>query len=305
MSIELRHLATFRAVAAARSFTRAAAALGYAQSSVTAHIQTLEADLGVALFDRVGKQIALTASGERFLVYAMQLLQLAEEARAVVADTDEPLGTVTISAPESVCTYRLPTLLQTFRERFPQARVVFRPSRAAALCRRVREGEIDVAFVLEEPLQVAGLTAEPLVREPIALVAPPGHGLAGQAAVRPHDLAGESLLLTEAGCAYRLLFEHILAEAGVTARETTEFYSVEAIKQCAAAGMGLAVVPAIAVERELAQGQLVALAWAGPQLEVVTQLVWHTKKWQSPALRAFLQLARELLYSGQDSTLPV
>ena len=294
MSIELRHLATFRAVAAARSFTRAAVTLGYAQSSVTAHIQTLEAELGATLFDRVGKQIALTAAGQRFLVYATQLLQLAEEARAVVSGSDEPLGAVTISAPESLCTYRLPRLLQVFRERFPQARVVFRPSRVASLCRRVREGEIDVAFVLDEPLQAAGLAAEPLVREPIALVAPPSHRLAA-ATAHPADLAEESLLLTEADCAYRLLFERILAAAGVTPRDTVEFSSVEAIKQCVAAGMGLAVLPAVATERERAQGQLVALGWAGPPLEVVTQMVWHTKKWQSPALRAFLQLARELL----------
>jgi DNA-binding transcriptional LysR family regulator len=303
MSIELRHLTTFRAVASARSFTRAAVALGYAQSSVTAHIQALESTLGVSLFDRVGKQIALTAAGQRFLMYATQLLQLAEEARAVVADSDEPLGIITISAPESLCTYRLPVLLQVFRERCPQARVVFRPSRVAALSQRVRESEVDVAFVLEEPFQAADLVAEPLVREPIALVARPEHQLANRPAVYPEDLANEALLLTEADCAYRLLFERVLAAAGVAPRDTIEFSSVEAIKQCVAAGMGLAVLPAMAIDRELAQGQLAALRWAGPPLEVTTQMIWHTKKWQSPALRAFLQLARELLYSSLDSTL--
>src|SRR5262249_58798870 len=89
--------------------------------------------------------------------------------------------------------------------------------------------------------------------------------------------------------------ERALAAAGAAPRDSVEFSSVEAIKQCVAAGMGLAVLPVVAVERELAQGQLAVLRWAGPSLEVVTQMVWHARRWQSPALRAFLQLARELL----------
>src|SRR5262245_45919740 len=129
--MELRHLSTFRVVATTRSFTRAATTLGYAQSSVTAHIQALEAELGAPLFDRLGRQIALTEAGERFLVYARQLLELAEEARVAVNNNNEPRGTVTISAPETLCTYRLPTLLRVFRDRCPQAQVAFRPCRPA------------------------------------------------------------------------------------------------------------------------------------------------------------------------------
>lgn len=295
MSIDLRHLTTFRAVASARSFTRAALTLGYAQSSVTAHVQALEAELGVALFDRASKQIALTDAGQRLLVYARQLLQLAEEARAVVSEGDQPSGSVTISAPETLCTYRLPVLLRAFRECFPQARVIFRPSRAASLCRHVRNGEIDVAFVLEQPFESSDLEVEALMHEPVALVGRPDHRLAACPAVSPADVADEPILLTEAGCAYRMLFERALTAAGVAPRDSVEFSSVEAIKQCVAAGMGLAVLPGVAVERELAQGQLAALRWSGPSLEVVTQMVWHARRWQSPALRAFLQQARELL----------
>jgi DNA-binding transcriptional LysR family regulator len=295
MSLDLRHLVTFRAVVSARSFTRAAQSLGYAQSSVTAHIQALEAALGVALFDRAGKQVALTDAGQRLLVYSRQLLQLAEEATAAVSEGDHPSSTVTISAPETLCTYRLPVLLQAFRERFPQARVIFRPSRADLLCRRVREGEIDVAFVLEQPFQSSDLEVEALLREPVRLVSRPDHRLAGRRSVSPAEVANEAVLLTEAGCAYRVLFERALADAGAAPRDSVEFSSVEAIKQCVAAGMGLAVLPGVAIERELAHGRLAALRWAGPSLEVVTQMVWHTRRWQSPELRAFLQLARNLL----------
>jgi DNA-binding transcriptional LysR family regulator len=231
-------------------------------------------------------------------VYARQLLQLAEEATVAVSENDQPAGSIAISAPETLCTYRLPVLLQTFRERYPQARAVFRPIRAASLCRHVRDGEIDIAFVLEPPFQSAELETEELLREPVELVGRPDHHLAGRVGISPADLAHETILLTEAGCAYRALFERALATAGVAPREIVEFSSVEAIKQCVAAGMGLAVLPGVAVERELANGQLAALHWAGPSLEVVTQMVWHARRWQSPALRAFLQMGRDLLAAG-------
>jgi DNA-binding transcriptional LysR family regulator len=298
MSLDLRHLVTFQTVVSMRSFTRAAATLGYAQSSVTAHIHALEAELGISLFDRAGKQIALTDAGRRLLVYSRQLLQLADEAAAAVSDDRRPAGSVTISAPETLCTYRLPVLLQAFRERYPQVRIVFRPSRADALCRHVRDGELDVAFVLEPPFTSADLEVVEVLHEPIALIGRPDHQLAECPAVAPADLARESLLLTEAGCAYRMLFERALEAAGALPREVVEFSSVEAIKQCVAAGMGLAVLPRVAVERELASGQLAALRWDGPPIEVTTQMVWHAQRWQSPALRSFLQLARQLLAAG-------
>ena len=92
--MELRQLETFRAVASTLSFTRAASALGYAQSSVTAQIQALEGELGVALFDRLGRRVALTDAGQRLVEYAERLLTLAEKARSALAEGAEPSGTL-------------------------------------------------------------------------------------------------------------------------------------------------------------------------------------------------------------------
>ncbi|HYN90021.1 MAG TPA: substrate-binding domain-containing protein, partial [Ardenticatenaceae bacterium] len=103
------------------------------------------------------------------------------------------------------------------------------------------------------------------------------------------------LLLTEQGCNYRSLFERALNAAGVYPSTTLEFGSVEAIKQCVMAGMGITVLPAVAVAAEVAQGRLVALPWADRPLDMVTQMLWHKDKWLSPALGAFLDLTREML----------
>lgn len=291
--MELRQLETFRAVATALSFTRAAAALDYAQSSVTAQIQALEAELGVRLFDRLGRRVALTDAGERLLEYAERLLRLAEEARAALTNGGEPAGTLTIGAPETVLTYRLPSVLQRFRTRFPRVRLLFRPTPNAELQRAIGEGVLDVGFGLGEPMQSRSLEAELLGTEPLAIVAAPEHPLAAAARVEPGQLQRETLLLTRPGCGYRALFLSTLAAEGAPPAGSLDFGSVEAIKQCVAAGLGIAALPRVAVASELGDGQLVALAWSGPALAVAIQLLWHPARAWSPPLRAFLEIARE------------
>jgi DNA-binding transcriptional LysR family regulator len=297
--MELRQLATFRMLAATLNFTRAAAALGYVQSSVTAQIQALEEDLGVPLFDRLGKRVALTDAGRQFLPYAERMLDLAEEARGALSDAGEPVGVLAIGAPETLCTYRLPGVLRRFRELYPLVRVAFSPGAVAELPRRVSDGLIDVALVMDEPLQFTGLVVEPLVEEPLCVLAPVGHPLAGMPSVNPADLEGEPLLLTEVGCRYRNMFTRALAAAGVHPASSLEFSSIEAIKQCVIAGMGITVLPAVAVAEEVERGQLAALGWADPGFGVLTQMVWHKDKWLSPALRAFLDVTRETLVGSQ------
>jgi DNA-binding transcriptional LysR family regulator len=290
--MELRQLATFRVVAQTLSFTRAAVLLNYAQSSVTAQVQSLEDELDVPLFDRLGRRVVLTDAGQRLLHYAEKLLDLADEARLAVSGGDTPAGVLTIGAPESFCTYRLPVILRQFRERFPHVRLIFRPMPYSALMRNASEGMVDVSFLLSEPLQSSSLQVETLAPEPVRVVAAPSHPLVPLACVTPADVAHETLLLTENGCHYRSLFERALAAEGIYPGETLEFSSVEAIKQCVIASMGIAVLPAMAVEGEIARGQLAALRWFDPHFEVAILMVWHKDKWLSPALSAFMEISR-------------
>jgi DNA-binding transcriptional LysR family regulator len=104
--MELCHLATFRTLATTLNFTQTAALLDYVQSSVSAQIHELETEPGVLLFDRLNKRVILTDEGQRLLVYAEKLLNLAEEAQTALSAHAEPTGAVTISAPEILCTYQ-------------------------------------------------------------------------------------------------------------------------------------------------------------------------------------------------------
>jgi DNA-binding transcriptional LysR family regulator len=302
--VELRQVETFRAVAEELSFSRAAHRLGYVQSSVSAQVAALEQDLGAPLFDRLGRKIALTDAGRVMLRYSSRLLDLTEEAREAIADagvgSGEVTGTLTVSAPETLLTYRLPRLLALFHERHPKVRLSVRPSAVGRLVgsmrRSVEEGGVNVAFVLDGPVEVSGLSVEPLLEESVSVIVPAAHALASSTMAASRDLSGETVLLPEApesGCAYRGQFERQLGAASVVPAEKMEFQSIEAVKQCVAAGMGVSVLPSVAVSAELEDGKLAALRWQEP-FEVLTQMVWHEERWQSPALRAFLETAREV-----------
>ncbi|MFF9146093.1 LysR family transcriptional regulator [Streptomyces sp. NPDC014861] len=287
--MELRLLATFEKVAEVLSFTRAAAELGYAQSSVTSQVKALESALGTELFERLGGRIRLTEAGERLLPYAHRMAELAEEARAAVA-AGEPAGTVTIGTMESLTTYRLPPLLEYVHHRHPAVRLALRPTLGDATRQALRQGTYDLGFLMEAGTEHEGLESEVLAPEPLALVAAPGHPLAGRAGLTAADLAPTGLIGTEPGCAYRDLFERELAP---WRPEFLEFGTIEASKRAVASGLGIALLPRIAVQEELASGALTALDWEAP-FTLFTQLAWRRGKRLPAHVRLFVEQARRL-----------
>ena len=100
----------------------------------------------------------------------------------------------------------------------------------------------------------------------------------------------QTLLLTEAGCGYRMMLEMQLASAMVRPQNVTEFSSIEAIKQCVNAGMGIGFLPEIAIAGELRKRQFVVLNWQGAHTSIATSIVWHKDRWMSPAMQAFLDV---------------
>ncbi len=294
--MELKQLQTFREVTRTLSFTRTAITLNYAQSSVSAQIQALEEELNVALFDRLGRRIALTDAGQRLVPYVDKILALAAEAQKVVTGDAEPIGVLTIGAPETICAYRLPVVIEAYRHRYPNVDIIFRPdANSADWNGMLGEGLVDAVITLSRPYQSNTANVEHLRHEPIIVAVHPDHHLAALQRVQPEAFRTETLIHTEAGCNYRAIFERLLRNHSVTPANVLEFHSLEAIKQCALTGMGVAVMPQVVIQSDLAAGRLVALQVAELEFNVSTQLIWHKDKWVSPALGAFLKMTRTML----------
>jgi len=293
--MEVRQLQIFRILAEELNFTRTAEKVHTVQSNVTAQIKSLEEELGVPLFDRLGRKVALTDAGRRFQPFAEQALAAMEQGQRAVQTGAEPSGPLRVAAPESLLTYRLPVVVRAFRKRFPHVELVFRPYSDASLALNLESGKFDLAIHMTDTPLNSLIESIRLRTERVFLLAEPEHPLAALPTVKPADLSGQALLLTESGCGYRLKLDRILALQNIRPGNVTEFSSVEAIKQCVAAGMGLALLPAIVVARETRQNQLKALHWAGPSLDIESHILWHRDKWISPAMQAFIELCKDKL----------
>lgn len=292
--MELRQLNTFRTVASTLNFSRAAEALNYVPSNVTMQMKALEDELGVRLFDRLGKQLVLTAEGKRFLTHVHDVLDKLDEARSAVHDNEHLTGTLTVSANEVVCAYRLPAVFRRFRSLYPGVRLIFRSVPNLALRQALFDGAADVVFILDEPVRSSGLAVEPLLEENFRLFAAPDHPLATRTELQPDDFHGEVFLTNEKGCPYRTMFDRSFEKEGIDSITYLEFQSAEAIKQCAISGIGIAFLPQIVTEAEVARGELVALPWQIPDLRVYTQMLWHKDKWLSPIMMGFIEAVREV-----------
>lgn len=293
--MEIRQLKTFWTLASTRSFTRTAELLSYVPSTITMQIKALEDELGVKLLDRLGKNVALTNAGQQFLPYASKILNDVEEAKYASSQQGKMTGTVVIGADEVLCAYLLPSLLRLFRENFPGARLVFQPLSGQELQQSLREGITDVVFVLDEPVLAKDLHTELLREEPFLMVVSPDHWLASRSTLVNDDFHQETFLLTEKGCSYRSPYLQSLWKRGSNRLPELEFHSVEAIKQCAMAGLGIALLPEMALKREIREGTLVALPWELSGTPFSAQMLWHREKWVSPSMDAFIQLAKREL----------
>ncbi|MFF8609020.1 LysR family transcriptional regulator [Streptomyces sp. NPDC015346] len=289
--MEFRLLVTFEKVATVLSFTRAAAELKYAQSSVTGQVRSLESSLGVELFERLGSRIRLTEAGERLLPYARRIIELTEEARVAVAEAEEPAGSIAVGTMESLTSYRLPPLLELFHHRYPKVRLTLRPTLGDETRQALRQGTYDVGFLMERETEHEGLETEILAPEPLILVAAPRHPLTGRTGLTPADLAAAQLVGTEPGCPYRDLFEAALSE---WSPPFMEFGTIEATKRGVATGLGIALLPRVTVSEELASGALVELDWE-PPFTLVTQIAWRRGKRLPAHVRLFVEQARRLV----------
>ncbi len=290
--MEVRQLQIFRALAEELNFTRTAERVNTVQSNVTAQIKALEEELGVPLFDRLGRRVSLTDAGRRFQPFAQQALIAMEQGERAIRHGADPSGPLRISAPESILTYRLPQVLRVFRRRFPNVELVFVPHIGENFVSELDTGKIDLAFNMCDTPSNAAYRMLPLRTERIFLVGDANHPLAGRRTVKPVDLTGQTLLLTESGCGYRAKLDRVLALQSVRPGNITEFSSVEAMKECVRVGMGLALLPAIVVSREVRSQHFKALRWAGPSLDIQTHILWHKDKWISPAMAAFLEIVQ-------------
>jgi DNA-binding transcriptional LysR family regulator len=289
--MDLQRLQTFRTVATLMNFNQAAEVLHYSQSTVSAQIKTLENEIGILLFKRIGKSVQLTEAGAKMLVYADKLLAIKEEAVAEVTGRNMVSGLLTIRMPQTVAAHYLPGILCDYQPRFPGMRLDITSCAMHSLEHELRIGTVDLAFLFADTIGAKNLTGELLRIEPLAIVTHPSHPLAALKSAVFKDLEGQVLLIPKSDCGYRMVFEQTLATERVTPATIIEMNSVEAIKKTIKAGVGVTIIPEIAIRIDVEEGEMARVRWA-EDLETGVLMIYYKDKWRSPALQSFMDTMR-------------
>jgi LysR family transcriptional regulator, cell division regulator len=276
-------LRVFEAVARLGGMNRAAGELNTVQSNVTQRIRLLEEELATPLFQRHSRGVALTPAGKRLLPYAARVAQLLAEARRAVKDDGTPSGPLQIGSLETTAALRLSPVLASYAASYPAVDVALTTGTSAELVELVLAHRLEGAFVCG-PVQHPELAAEPIFAEELVLVTAPSQKNLDRILTRS-DL---KIVVLRAGCSYRQRLEEILARRGIVGLRRLEFGTIEGILGCAAAGLGVTLLPRALVEGARRARRVAVHTLPPDEARVETVFIRRRDAFVSSALAAFL-----------------
>ena len=258
LNFTLRQLQVFEKVASRLSYSRAAEELYLSQPAVSMQVKQLEENVGLPLFEQMGKKIFLTEAGRELLRYARSIAQQLAEMEAVL-DEMKGLGQgkLTLSVVNTA-NYFTPRLLAKFCRRHPNINVILQVANRDAVLKQLADNSTDLA-IMGRPPDGLDISAEPFMDNPLAVIAAPSHPLARLKRVKFAQLAKETFLSREKGSGTRSAMERIFAQHRIKPHISMEMETNEAIKQAVQAGMGLGILSLHSIELELETGRLAML----------------------------------------------
>jgi DNA-binding transcriptional LysR family regulator len=251
LHLTLRQLRVFEATARLLSFSRAAEELHLTQPGVSGQLKHLEESVGMPLFEQMGRRIFLTEAGRQVYSHTrsiQQQLSILEESLDQLRDTKQ--GKIKVSAVSGTASYLALELIAKYTKLFPGVRVHLNVANRETVLGELASNETDLA-IMGQPPEGQGLVAQPFMKNPLVVIAPPDHPLARQRAIPLSALEGETFLVREPGSGTRRAMERFFAEHRITFRPGMEVSSNDAVKCGVHAGMGLSIVPLQTIMPEL------------------------------------------------------
>jgi DNA-binding transcriptional LysR family regulator len=291
--VELSQLEVFLAVAREHRFSRAADKLFRTQSAVSQTIRKLEDELGEALFDRSSREGVLTDAGKVLYEYAEKLINLRGEAAESLSELRElQKGKLVIAANEFTVLYLLPVMAE-FRRLHPMIKITVERALGSQIPDDVVRHGVEFGVLSYEP-QEPNLHSVVVYLDELAFVVPPRHPLASARQVSIRQLGAESFVAHIVSSPYREKVIQLFKSHKTPLHMDLELPTLQAIKQFVAMGNGVALVPEISVEAEIARGELVRIPVRELQLKRKLRLIYRKGANLSHAGRAFLKVAEAM-----------
>ena len=294
--MNLRDLKYLVALADAGHFGRAAEKSHVSQPTLSAQIKKLEEQLGVQLLERRPRNVTLTEVGARVVARARRILQDADDITELARESRDPLaGALKVAFIPTLGPYLLPLVTPRIRKQLPKLQLLLYEYQTGPLLERLRAGELDLG-VLALGVDVSGLEVLPLHEEAFTLAVPTGHRLAKKSAVRPDDLAGETLLLLEDGHCLRDQALDVCSRIDVREAEDFRATSLETLRQMVVAGLGVTLLPELATQGPFAQAKNVAIRpFVKPAPRRTIGAVWRRSSTRAPAIAAVCDALKKAL----------
>lgn len=297
--MELDQVAAFLEVARQRSFSRAAEKLYRTQPAISAQIRSLEEEFGQKLFDRLGRRIFLTPSGEVLFEYGERLLALHRETVLRVREAHGAVaGKLIVGANEATCLYVLPQVFAEFMRKYPQVGISVYRSFSHKILQKMAESEVDVGIVTL-PVSQSNLKVIPIYEDELHVVVPAGHPFSKRASVKVEDLAKEPLIFPKGGHTRELL-ERIFRKYRNQLQISMELASVESIKKFVGAGLGVSLLSRGYAEMECKSGILKLIPIQGMKLVRRLGLVYRTDRHLSRSAQAFAEVVSAFQDKGRE-----
>jgi len=287
--MELSPLRVFTTIASERSFSRAADKLGRTQPAVSLALQRLESELGEKLLDRSAKDVMLTDAGRTVLEYARRFQNLEGEMQNAIAELrDHSAGRLTIGANESTALYLLRDI-ERYRGLYPKVRVQVRRSFSSRIPSEIVDGNLELGVISYEPRDER-LAARVIFTDSLAFVVSPRHRLAKRKQAPISELGQETFIAHNVVSPYRDIVLRVFRERGVRLNMDIEMPTIETIRRLVEEDQGVAFLPRMCVEQEIAEKRLVAVRVPEIEVERKVYLVQPAKRAVSYAAEAFLKL---------------
>lgn len=284
--VTFRQLQVFVAVIRGGAVNAAARQLRLSQSATSQALADLERQLGVALFERLGRRLELNDAGRRLLPYAEKVLNGLDELVDAAREPDGELrGTLHVAASATIGTYLLPMLAGRFSEAHPETDLQLRLRNTQGVIDDLLQYDADLGLV-EGQCTEPRLSSEFWCRDEMVIVCAPEQRYAAQSQLTPEELQAAEWILRERGSGSRAIFEAAIHPHVERIRVRMELDQHEAIKQAVRAGFGLGCLSRLSVAGELERGELVALT-SPLKLTRSFSLVWHPERYRSPLWQAF------------------
>ncbi|NYE56626.1 selenium metabolism-associated LysR family transcriptional regulator [Carboxydothermus ferrireducens] len=294
--MNLNYLKIFHTVAKHQGFTKAAEELLISQPTISVQIKNLEQELGLELFQKLGRKVYLTEAGQTLYQYTTKIFNQLEEAENALRDLKGlGKGRLLVGASTTPGIYVLPEILGQYRKLYPGIEVVLDISNSHEIEQKLLHHELEIAFCGGEGIVHPQIEAKTITHDELVIVVAEDHPLARKSAVTLDQILTEPFILREPGSSTRIALEQRLQQLGKKIKVAMQFSSLEAIKQAVAANLGIALLSRFVIDQEVCAGRLHILKIPELTIRREIKLLRHKDNKPSAQVQAFLRLLQERL----------